>query len=335
MQFISYTSSCAGEPLKAVTQPLPSLKEHELLVAITHCGVCRSDLHFIHNNWQDSHYPLVPGHEIIGQVVQVGSKVSRFQLQERVGVSWQTRACGHCEWCKDSREELCFELEGIGIGHAGGFANFIIINEEFTYRIPENLPSAKSAPLLCAGSIVFNALNQFHAKPGMKIGILGIGGLGHLAIQFAAKMGCHVTAFPLDLTHADEMMSMGAERVIASHDAQTLFELKHHFDLIISTIDSEIDYQPFIDALRPLGAFCFAGIPTKKIELCVFSLIIGQKIVGAVPLGSHHMIQRTLDFAAEHDIRAKIELMPMSQVNEALGKLANNEAHYRIVLVNE
>lgn len=335
MKQLTYTANSANAPLEPISSNLPKeLGAQDIVIAITHCGVCRSDWHFLQDSWGDAKFPLVPGHEIVGHIIAKGSAVKEFALEERVGVSWQVGSCNECHWCHHEREEFCAEIKGIGIGAQGGFADYIIVDQHFVYHLPDAIDSAHAAPLLCAGSTVFNAFYRFDVKPGMRVGILGIGGLGHLAVQFAAALGCQVTAFTDDMSRAEEIKGMGAEVVLPSDDLKSLQGLSAQFDFILSTIDTDINYQPFIDLLHPLGKFCFAGIPAKPVEISVFSLIIGEKMIGAVPVGNRQSIIKMLQFAAKHHIQPYIELMPMHEVNQALAKLAAGQAHYRIVLFN-
>lgn len=327
-----YQANNAGEPLVKHAIKYPDLKAQQVLIKITHCGVCRSDVHFAQNAWGDSQFPLVPGHEVVGLIETMGDAVEGLELGDRVGVAWQQGACGTCEWCEQDREEFCQKLEAVCLGKQGGFADHVIVDASYVYALPEFLESAYAAPLLCAGATVFNALHQCGVSPKQRIAVVGIGGLGHLALQFARAIGCHVTAISSSPHKKEEALALGADAFVALSEVENL---GNQFDFILTTLDIDYNYQLLIDALRPLGRLCFAGIPVKPVDVSVFSLIIGQKIVTGIPLGNRKTITQMLAFAAEHQISPIIECLPMQKVNEALARVQQGSAHYRLVLTNE
>ena len=306
-----------------------------MLIAITHCGVCRSDAHFIDNDWQDSQFPMVPGHEIVGRIIALGEKVQNFKLGQRVGACWQQGACLHCEWCLQEKEEFCSELKAVCLQCRGGFADKVIVDYRFVYALPENLDSAAIAPLLCAGITVFHALTAFNIHAGMRVGIVGLGGLGHLAVQFAKAMGCRVSVFSSSPDKATDAQTFGAEEFIVTTDINSILKQRNRFDFILVTVYVDQPYQAYIEALRPQGKLCFVGIPVKPVAISIFSLLIGQKSVCASPMGNKKNIKAMLAFAAQHNIRPQVEVMPMTKVNAALKKVRLGQARYRIVLTNE
>jgi alcohol/geraniol dehydrogenase (NADP+) len=328
----AYQAKQQNTPLINVEIEYPDLSGKQVLVKITHCGVCRSDVHFIQNDWGDSEFPLVPGHEIVGVVEAIGPDVVKLKNNQRVGAAWQQGACGHCEWCHQEQEEFCQKLEAVCHGKQGGFADYVIVDEDYLFVLPESLDSAHATPLFCAGSTIFNALYQCSVKANERVAIVGIGGLGHLGLQFAKAMGCHVTAVSHTPEKEKEAADFGADDFILLKD---IAEHQNQFDLIIPTIDVDFDYQLLIDALRPLGKLCFAGIPVKPIDVSVFSLIIGQKMITAIPAANRKTTNLMLDFAAKHQITPKIECKPMAEVNKVLKDVDAGSAHYRWVLVNE
>lgn len=332
--FTAYMLDKPGMHLQVRKYNFPLLKPSEVRVAISHCGVCRSDLHFMQNSWGDAKYPMVPGHEIVGVVTDIGSEVASIKIGQRVGISWQTGACGVCVWCQAHREEFCTKLQGIGISHFGGFASHIDVAADYVYEIPEILNSSEAAPLFCAGATAFNAIKATDVSSGMRVAVLGVGGIGHLCVQFAKAYGAEVIALVNDLTRAAEIKAMGASDVYLSNDFQAYQVLKESCDVIISTLDSHIDYAPFLDMLKPLGSLCFIGIPPENLSFSIFQMVIGQKKILAVPLGGRRHIREMLQFAALHQIKPHIEVMPMSSINEALKLMDEGRAHYRFVMVN-
>lgn len=331
----AYTASKQGEQLELLDYQLSDLKTDELLIEVSCCGVCRSDVHFIQNDWGDARYPVVPGHEVVGRIIAMGSAVEGFQLDQRVGVSWQQGACGHCEWCSKGEEEFCAELQAVCLGAKGGFADKMRVNARFAFALPEPLTDEQAAPLLCAGATVYNALISCDIKPGCRVGILGMGGLGHLAVQFAAAMGAKVSVFEIDEAKRADALRFGAEELLVNRAAGLLAAQQGRFDLVLSTISADIDYQPYIDALRPHGKLCFVGIPQKPLALSVFSLIIGQKSILGMPLGSRNTIEAMLEFAVAHRILPKVECCQMTEINQALARVASGKAQYRVVVTNE
>ncbi len=331
----AYTVRKQGDELCLANYQPPDLQTDQLLIEIICCGVCRSDVHFIENDWGDARYPMVPGHEIVGRVISTGKAVKHFSVGQRVGVSWQQGSCGHCEWCLQGEEEFCPELKAVCLGVNGGFADKVIVSERFALTLPDSIADRHVAPLLCAGATVYNALTSYTLKPGCRVGVLGMGGLGHLAVQFAVAMGPKVSVFERNASKRDDALGFGAEELLINSEAGVLAAQQGRFDFILSTLSADIDYQPYVDALRPHGILCFAGIPQKSLAISVFSLIIGQKTISAVPLGSQRTIAAMLKFAASHQIVPQVECQPMRRVNQALTRVAEGKAKYRVVVTNE
>jgi uncharacterized zinc-type alcohol dehydrogenase-like protein len=326
----AWAANQSGKQLKPWTYTLESLSPHDIDIAITHCGVCHSDLDILNNTWHDTQYPAIPGHEIIGIVLAIGSEVTQFQLGKRVGVSWQQYACGHCGYCKTDKEQFCPELKAVGIHSAGGFADKIRVPANFVYSIPDELPSELAVPILCAGATVYQALRTYPLRNGMKVAVIGMGGLGHLAVQFLTKLGCQVTVFELSADKKDDAHRFGAtEFVIPDYPAP-----QESFHFILSTADTVIDLEYFIRCLKPEGTLCFAGMPAQPMVLPLFLMIIGQKSITAANLGSRQNIIEALEFVTRHQIKPQIELLPLSSVNQALDRLHQHKARYRIVLHN-
>ena len=306
----------------------------DIEVSITHCGICYSDIHLINNDWGTSTYPLVPGHEIIGKVTAVGENVRSLKKGHRVGIGWQRSSCLSCEWCTQGEENLCFRQEATCVGHKGGFAKSIITDSRFAFPIPDVLESENAAPLLCGGATVFSPLIKHNITATKRVGVIGIGGLGHLALQFAHAFGCEVTAFSSSPDKEQEAKRFGANHFISSTDNKAMQQARNTLDFIISTVNVALDWPGYLNILRPKGTLCFVGAVEKEISVAFGSLLSGRKSISASNIASRHEINDMLRFAAQHGIKAQTELFPMNDVNIALDKLRKNDVRYRAVLVN-
>ena len=324
----------AGAQLLPFKYDLGDLGPDEVEVRISHCGVCHSDIHLIDNDWQISRYPFIPGHEIVGTVTAVGSAVTSRPVGERVGIGWQADSCGICEWCLRGEEQLCSKAQPTCVGRNGGYADRIRVNWRFAIPIPEALPSDAAAPLLCAGITVYSPIRNLGTRPSSRIGIIGIGGLGHLALQFARAFGAEVTAFSTSANKAEEAQSLGASRFVQTRETGALKKLAGCFDLILSTGNADLDWSGYVNALRPKGAFCFLGVPPSPVAFPVFPLISAQRSICGSPTGSPSDLAEMLDVAARHNIRAICEHFPMSQANEAISRVRRNQVRYRAILTN-
>lgn len=326
----AWAAQQAGTLLTPITRVFDDLQDHEIEIDITHCGVCHSDLDIINNTWQDTKYPAIAGHEIIGTISETGKHVSRFQRGQRVGISWQQNACGHCISCTSQKEQFCSDLKAIGIHTAGGFAQKIRASENFIFPIPDELPSELATPLLCAGATVYQSLRTYPLEVGMKVAVIGMGGLGHLAVQFLAKLGCEIWVFELAADKKADALRFGATHFILSPHSVP----PGMFNFILSTADNPIDLEYFVRCLKPEGTLCFAGMPKQSMSLPLFEMIIGQKSITAANLGSRQNILDTLTFVTRHQIKPQIELLPLPEINRALSRLQQHQARYRIVLYN-
>ncbi len=327
-----YAAFAAREDLRKFSYAEPKrLGPMEVLIKISHCGICHSDIHLIDNDWQISQYPLVPWHEIIGTVEKTGSQVRSLKLGQRVGVGWQAGSCGRCAWCKRGDENLCAKDTATALGHYGGFAQKVIVDSRFAFLIPKALRSQNAAPLLCGGVTVYSPLRRL-VKRGQKVGVIGIGGLGHLALQFARALGYEVTAFSHSPDKEREAKRFGAHRFISSTHASDWTKLNRYFDVILVTAYVKLDWPAYLRMLRPDGRIIVVGAVNEPLEIPSGAIISGQKgVIGSV-IGSRRMIKDMLNFAARHHIKAEAEVFPLDQVNAALEKVRRNEARYRIVL---
>jgi uncharacterized zinc-type alcohol dehydrogenase-like protein len=313
-------------------EPAP-LSRHEVEIDITHCGICHSDLHLIDDDWSVSSYPLVPGHEIVGTVVAAGPDAPHATGQ-RVGVGWQRGACLECELCRAGHENLCANQKATCVGAMGGFARRIRVDGRFAFAIPASLESAVAAPLLCAGATVFSPLRRWGVKSGMRVGVIGIGGLGHLALRFLRAMGCETTAFTSSPDKREEALRLGANHTSSSTHAGELREQASRFDFVLCTVPARLDWVSYLRALKPNGVLCLVGAPPGLMAFPASQLLTGQRVVCGSDIGSPGSIREMLAFAAQHGIAAQIETSPMSEVNVALQRVRENKARYRMVLEN-
>lgn len=330
-----YASKAKNQSLQPFEYNPEQLGSWDIDVKITHCGICHSDIHLIDNDWGTSIYPLVPGHEIIGTVTAVGSNVKSLKVGQRVGIGWQRSSCFNCEWCKQGEENLCSKQEATCVGHKGGFAESIRADSRFAFSIPEKLASEYAAPLLCGGITVYSPLKSHKIDSTKHVGVIGIGGLGHLALQFAKAMGAKVTAFSSTPTKEAEAKKFGADAFVSSTDTKAMERLANTFDLILCTIAQSLDWSVYVNLLRPKGILCFVGAQDKPANIPVFPMIIGRKGIDGSNIGSRHDIEEMLNFAASNGIKPQIEVFPMNEVNAALEKLRANNIRYRAVLKNK
>ncbi len=329
------TNAMAALSRKAALTPFTyepgPLNANEVEIAVTHCGICHSDVHLVDDDWGLSRYPLVPGHEVVGTVAAVGADVKGFPAGQRVGLGWQCGSCGVCALCKAGNEHLCGKSEATAVWHHGGFASRVRSDARFVIPIPEALASETAAPLLCGGVTVFSPLHRLGAGPGTRVGVVGIGGLGHLALQFARALGCEVTAFSSNPDKEAEARSFGATRFLES-TTKGLEAARNSLDLLISTLHTPIDGPAALSALAARGTFCVVGASGKPIDLPAFSLIGGEKSVTGSAIGSPSTIRAMLEVAAGKGVAALTEPMPLARAEEGLQRVRNGKARYRVVL---
>jgi uncharacterized zinc-type alcohol dehydrogenase-like protein len=305
----------------------PPLKPFEILVKISHCGLCHTDLYMMENGWNRSSYPLLPGHEIVGIIVEKGD-LAVLDLGSRVGVGWVHSSCLRCHECENGDTNICLHKSSIyNQGRFGGFASFVVADSRFSYLIPENIDSAHAAPLLCAGTTVYAPLVSHQMKKGNSIGIIGIGGLGHLAIQFANAFGAEVSAISSTPSKKKDAFSLGASHFFTDFDPPKPMS----FDLILCTIDADINWNQILSYLRPNGVLCLVSRPSKPIVFDSSLLVSTQRTICGSNNANKKITEEMFDFAALHQIRPWIEEMPLSQINEGIEKLRTNKVRYRIV----
>ena len=332
--FQGYAALEAGEKLQKWDYEPATLRRQDIEIQVTHNGLCHTDIHMRDNDWNLSSFPLVAGHEVVGKITQIGENVTSFQIGERVGFSWIRNSCRTCEACLRGEENVCRQgYTGLIVGHHGGFANKLRAPADFAYKIPDALDSASAAPLLCAGITVYTPLRTYLKHPGMKVGVIGIGGLGHLAIKFARAMGAEVTAFSTSIDKEDQAKEFGAHHFQHWNTPEDLKQASGTQDLVISTTSSAIDWDKVFNLLVNNGVFCLVGIPVSTLNIPLLPLIFGQKVITGSIVGGRKFMREMLDFAAINQIKPMIEIMPLSDINAAMDKVAANKARYRIVLV--
>ncbi len=324
----------AGAQLLPYKYSVGELGPHEVEIKITHCGVCHSDVHLIDNDWGISKYPFIPGHEIVGMVTGVGSEVKDRTLGERVGVGWQSDSCGICEWCRQGDEHLCAKAQPTCVGRNGGYADAIRVNAKFAIPVPDSLESENVAPLLCGGITVYSPLRNLLARPSSRVGVVGIGGLGHLGLQFARAFGCEVTAFSTSKDKEREARELGAHNFVNTRENGEIKKAAGSLDLILCTVSADQDFQSFIGLLRPKGFLVVLGAAPSPMQIAPFSLIAGQKAVSGSPSGSPRDLHEMLDVAARHKVKAITEKFAMKDANKAVEKVKKNQVRYRAVLAN-
>ena len=334
MPIQGYGVHAAGTELLPLRYDPGDLRPQDVEVSISHCGVCHSDLSLIDNDWGMSQYPFIPGHEVVGTVTAVGSAVRQLEAGDRVGIGWQADSCGFCEWCRQGEENLCAQAQPTCVGRHGGYAEAIRVNARFAVKLPEALDSQTTAPLLCAGITVYQPLRAAGVNPSSRVGVIGIGGLGHLALQFARAFGAEVTAFSTSQDKEAEAMALGAHRFVNSRDSKELKAVEGTLDLIVSTINAAQEWNAYIGALRPHGTLCLVGVPPKPVSVEAFPLIAGARCVCGSNTGSPARIAEMLDVAARHKIAAQTEAFKMAEANQAIARLRKNNVHYRAVLAN-
>ncbi len=324
----------AGAHLLSYKYDAGEIAGDDVEVKISHCGVCHSDIHLIDNDWGLSKYPFIPGHEIVGTVTKIGERVTALAVGERVGIGWQANSCGICEWCRKGMENVCAKAQPTCVGRNGGYADKIRVNWRFAVKVPAALESENVAPLLCAGITVYSPLRNQDVRPASRVGVIGIGGLGHIGLQFAKAFGAEVTAFSTSKDKEDEAKKLGADHFVNTRDTGSLKKLAGSFDLLLSTVNADQDWAGYINALRPKGVLAIVGAPPTPIALHAFALIGQERSVAGSNTGSPQDLAEMLDVAARHNVKAVTERFAMDKANEAVAKVKKNQVRYRAVLAN-
>ncbi|MFB7540934.1 NAD(P)-dependent alcohol dehydrogenase [Streptomyces zaomyceticus] len=336
----AYAAPAANAPLERTTVPRRPVGEHDVLIDIKYAGICHSDIHQARDGWGEGIFPMVPGHEIAGIVAEVGPGVTRFQVGDRVGVGCFVDSCRECEYCAQGLEQYCTRgmtgtynaLDENGEPTYGGYSSHIVVDENYTLRIPEGIDLDEAAPLLCAGITLYSPLAHWGAGPGKKVAIVGLGGLGHMGVKIAHAMGAEVTVLSQSLKKQEDGLKLGADHYYATSDPATFTELAGTFDLVISTVSAPLDFNAYLGLVRTGGALVNVGAPEEPVSLSLFSLIGGRKTLAGSMIGGIAETQEMLDFCAAHGLGAEIEVIRGEQINEAYERVLASDVRYRFVI---
>lgn len=332
---------------EAVEMPLHSMNinrreslSHDVEIEILYCGICHSDLHSVRNEWGGTTLPIVPGHEIVGRIISTGSHVTKFKAGDLAAVGCIVDSCRECEYCKEGEEQFCEKGNTIvfnspdkhlGGKTYGGFSESIVVDENYVLHVPEKLDPASAAPILCAGITVYSPLKHWNAGPGKKVGIIGIGGLGHMAIKIAKALGAYVIIFSTSLSKVEDAKRLGADEVVISTNPKQM-KRQSKFDLILDTVSAKHDVNAYLKILKVDGTLVLVGLPVDQLPVGAFNLIKGRKSFAGSNIGGIAETQEVLDFCAEHNITADIELITVNQINDAFERLEKGDVHYRFVV---
>lgn len=328
----AYAAFEAGGKLQPFEFDPGELGQREVEIDVDFCGICHSDLSMVDNEWGIAQYPLVPGHEVVGTVAARGENVTHLQVGDTVGLGWHAGYCMTCGNCMQGDHNMCTDAESTIVGRHGGFADKVRAQAASVIKLPEGLDLESAGPLFCGGITVFNPLIQFGIKPTDSVAVIGIGGLGHMALQFFNAWGCQVTAFTSSETKTKQAMELGAHRTINSREPEALEAAAGQFDLVLSTVNVKLDWNKYINTLKNRGRLHLVGATLEPLDLQLFPMLLGQRSVSSSPVGSPANIARMLEFAARHNIKPIIEKFRFDQVNDALAHLRSGQARYRIVL---
>jgi alcohol/geraniol dehydrogenase (NADP+) len=331
----------AGGKFGPFEYKLGELQPEQVDIEVTHCGVCHSDLSMLNNEWGVTQYPFVAGHEIVGRVVAAGAAVRALPgepgnpVGKTVGLGWFSQSCLACRSCLAGNQNLCSTVESTIIGRHGGFATRVRCHWGWATPLPAGVSAEKAGPLFCGGITVFNPLIQNSIAPTDRVGVVGIGGLGHMALQFLNKWGCEVYAFTSSDSKRDEAKSMGAHHVVNSRNRGDVEKLAGRLDFVLSTVSANLDWEALMNTLAPRGRLHMVGVAPDPLQVAAFPLIAGQRTISGTPLGSPATTAKMLEFCARHAIAPVTEIFPMSQANEAFAHLEAGKARYRVVLKND
>jgi uncharacterized zinc-type alcohol dehydrogenase-like protein len=333
--YAAYAANAAGAELEPFQYDPGELGPDQVEIAVTHCGICHSDLSMLDNDWGMTQYPFVPGHEVVGTIAASGGSVKHLEVGQTVGLGWYSGSCMTCHQCMSGDHNLCAGNESTIVNRHGGFADRVRCNAEWAVPLPDGIDAAKAGPLFCGGITVFNPIVQFGVQPTHRVGVVGIGGLGHLALQFLNAWGCEVVAFTSTGAKMDEAKKLGAHRCVNSRDPEAIAAENGSLDFILVTANVTLPWDAYIQALGPRGKLHFVGAVLEPVPAAIFPLLMGQKSISASPLGSPATIKSMLEFCARHDIESQCEFFPMADCNKALAHLREGKARYRIVLSND
>ncbi|XAS64161.1 NAD(P)-dependent alcohol dehydrogenase [Pseudarthrobacter sp. So.54] len=336
----AYAATSATEPLVPTTIERRDVGAHDVLIDIKFAGICHSDIHTVRGDWGPQSYPLAPGHEIAGIVTEIGSAVTRHKVGDRVGVGCMVNSCRECVNCQAGEEQYCLKgntgtygaVDRDGTITQGGYSTHAVVTEDFVVRIPEGIELDVAAPLLCAGITTYSPLRHWNAGPGKKVAVVGLGGLGHMAVKIAHAMGAEVTVLSQSLKKQEDGLRLGADHYFATSDENTFTELAGSFDLIINTVSDSIDISSYLQLLRLDGTMVNVGAPAEPLPVNAFALIGGRRSFAGSMIGGIRQTQEMLDFCAEHHLGAEIEVIPAEKINEAYERVLASDVRYRFVI---
>ena len=328
----SYAAITKGGPLKEHLFEAKPLNPKEVRIQVHTCGICHSDLSAIDNDWGKSNYPMVAGHEVIGEIIEIGKEVSLHVIGDKVGLGWHSGYCNRCEYCDKEDHNFCSKTNKTVYSQFGGFAEQVSADEVSVIPLPNGIKASDAGPLLCGGITVFTPIVEFNINHNHKVGVIGIGGLGHLAVKFYKALGCHVTAFTSSKDKDQPIFNMGADKIISSTDKNEIQKYISSFDFIISTVNVKLDWNLYLSIIKPRGRLHFVGAVLEKIDASVFSLMGGRRSISGSPVGSPKNIKKMLDFCVEHNIYPDTENFKFSNINDAIQKLRDNKIRFRAVL---
>ena len=335
----AYGTDTQGMPLHEMTINRRTVQAHDVEIKILYCGICHSDLHAVKNEWGGTAFPIIPGHEIVGKVTNTGDDVHKFKVGDLAAVGCLVDSCRSCDYCEEGEEQFCDDHvivfgspdKHLG-GHTfGGFSESIIVDENYVLHVPEKLDLPSAAPILCAGITTYSPLKHWNAGPGKRVGIVGIGGLGHLAVKIAKAMGARVVVFTRTESKAEDARRLGADEVVLSTDAKQMEKLAK-LDIILDTVSAKHNVNEYINLLKVDGSMVLVGLPVEPLEVGAFNIIAGRKSFSGSNIGGIRETQEVLDFCAEHNIAADIELIKMQEINEAFDRLQKGDVKYRFVI---
>jgi len=339
---IGYAATAADKPLALFPFERRDPREHDVQIEILYCGVCHSDLHTARNEWRNTVYPVIPGHEIIGRVVAVGSAVTKFRPGDMAGVGCIVDSCRRCASCEEGLEQYCengfvgtYNGEEMHIGGMtyGGYSNNIVVDENYVLRVPDKLDPAGAAPLLCAGITTYSPLRHWGVGPGKKVGVVGLGGLGHMAVKLARAMGARVVLFTTSPSKRDDALRLGAHEVVVSRDPEQMAAHTGSFDFILDTVAAPHDLDALLNLLKRDGTLTLVGAPAEPHPSPeVFNLIMKRRSLAGSLIGGIRETQEMLDFCAEHGITSDIEIIPIQRINEAFERMLKSDVKYRFVI---
>ena len=336
----AYSAASATSPLASTTIPRREPTEHDVRIEILFCGICHSDLHQVRNEWSGvmpTVYPVVPGHEIVGRVTEVGSEVTKYKPGDLAAVGCLVDSDRTCPNCKAGLEQFCPNMiltyngpdKYLGGVTYGGYSNSIVVDEQFVLRVPSNLELAAAAPLLCAGITTYSPMRHWNVSKGQKVGVVGLGGLGHMAVKFAHAFGAHVVVFTTSPNKKDDALRLGADEVVISRNADEMKKHAYSFDFILDAVAADHDINAYISLLGRDGNITLVGAPEKPLAVAAFGLIFGRHSLSGSPIGGIAETQEMLDFCGKHNITSDVEVIPIQKVNEAYERLAKSDVKYR------